>query len=119
MRVELEVGRDRLDLDVAENKLIASRRGPEPPADPAAAVRAALEAPFHFPPLRRALTPDDRLAIVVDEQLPNLAGLLTPVLEHVVGAGVAPEAITLVSAPSPTPSPWVDDLPDEFEEARV
>ena len=54
--------------------------GPAPLADPTAAVRAALDAPLHYPPLRRALTPDDHVAVLVDEDLPHLARLLVPLL---------------------------------------
>jgi nickel-dependent lactate racemase len=82
-------------------------------------VRAALENPYDYPPLRRALTPDDRVTVVVDERLPGLAELLVPVLEHLAGAGVAPEAVTILVPPSTTGQPWVDELPDEFLEARV
>src|SRR6516225_5238947 len=99
MRIAMDCGLDRLEFEVAEDKLIP---GPQPPPalpDPAAAVRAALESPFGFPPLRRALTPDDHVTIVVDEELPHLAGLLTPILDHVTAAGVTPEAITLLCPP--------------------
>ena len=121
MHFGIDYGRDRLDLEVREGGLVGVRRQPPAPplADPAAAVRAALEAPLGFPPLRRALTPGDRVVVVVDERLPCLAGLLTPLLEHLTQAGVAPEAITLLCAPSPSRQPWVDDLPEAFEEVQV
>ena len=43
----------------------------------------------------RALTPDDQVAIVIDAQLPDLPALLSPLLEHLAEARIAPEAITL------------------------
>src|SRR5437016_1082842 len=102
MRVALDYGRDRLELEVPEKKVVAVRREPVAPplADPAVAVRAALETPHDFPALRRALTPDDHVAIVVDERLPRLAQLLSPILEHLSQAHIGPEAITLLCAPS-------------------
>jgi nickel-dependent lactate racemase len=82
-------------------------------------VRDALETPHEYPPLRRALTPDDHVAIVVDEQLSRLGTLLTPLLEHIGSAAVTPEAITLVCAPPSGTQDWVNDLPDAFQEVRI
>lgn len=67
-----------------------------PVADPAAAVRTALDEPLRFPALRRALTPEDHVAIVLDERLPRSAELLPPVLDYVREAGIAPAAINLL-----------------------
>jgi nickel-dependent lactate racemase len=121
MRVGIAYGNERLELDVPEQSLVGVRRPPPAPdlADPAAAVRRALEEPLGFPALRRALTPDDHVAVVVDERLPQLATLLAAVLEHVTGAGVRPEAITLVCLSPSSGQPWVNDLPDAFQEVRV
>jgi nickel-dependent lactate racemase len=120
MRVAVNYGRSQVELEVDASRLVGNA-GPAEPGlgDAAAAVRAALEAPFQFPPLRRALTPDDHLTIAVDERLPGLAQLLIPILEHVTRAGVASEAVTILVPPSTTGQPWVDELPDEFQEVRV
>jgi nickel-dependent lactate racemase len=120
MRIEVAFGREHLALEVQESRLVGIKRQPVAPplADPAEAVRAALENPLGFPALRRALTPDDHVAIVLDEHLPRLAELLTPLLEHVVGAHVLPEAITLL-CPSASRQDWLDDLPDAFQDARL
>ncbi len=72
-----------------------------------------------FPRLRRALTPDDHIAIVVDEELPRLAELLVPLLEHVHSAGVAPESMTLLCPPSSSRQAWIEDLPDAFQDVHV
>src|SRR5258708_5996721 len=121
MGVGLEWGLRHLEIDVAAANVVTVRRDAPAPAlsDPAAAVRAALEQPLDFPPLRRALTPDDQVVIAVDEQVPQLPRLLVPILEHVRSAGVAAEAITLLCLPPPTGQPWLDELPDEFEDVRV
>src|SRR5437899_106804 len=110
MRMELEWGRHHLELDVSDDRLVPVRRHDRAPAlaDPAAAVRAALERPYEFPALRRALTPDDHVAIVVDEQVPQLPVLLVPILEHIRSAGVHPEAITLVCLPPSSGQPWLE-----------
>jgi nickel-dependent lactate racemase len=119
MRIGMDYGREHLEFEVAEDNLIPSRRPPAALADPAAAVRAALEEPHGFPALRRALTPGDRVTVVVDERLPRLPELLAALLEHVTGAGVAPELITLLCPFSASRQPWVDDLPDDFQEVQL
>jgi nickel-dependent lactate racemase len=119
--VGIDYGHEHLELEVPEERLVGVSRQPAPPPlpDPAGAIRDALEAPRGFPPLRRALTPDDHVAVVVDEHLPRLADLLTPALEHLVRAGIHPEAITLLCPPSGSSQAWLDDLPDEFQDVHV
>src|SRR5207248_2460909 len=68
MQTELTYGRDRLTVELRAGQAIAAGPAAEAAAvAPRAAVRAALEHPTRFVPLRRALTPDDRLTIVLDE----------------------------------------------------
>lgn len=121
MRIAIGYGRDTLELDLPEDQIVAVRRQPITPplADPVPAVREALEQPHAFPPLRRALTPDDHVVIVVDEQLPQLARLLTPILEHITKALITPESTTLLCAPHPNAQSWIDDLPDAFQDVHV
>ncbi len=117
----LTYGRARVDFDLDEQSLVPVRRRPPAPplTDVPSAVRAALEEPLGFPPLRRALTPDDHVVLVVDERLPRLAELLTPVLEHLTLAGVAPAAVTLLTASPQEGQSWLDGLPEAFEDVRV
>jgi nickel-dependent lactate racemase len=121
MRIGISYGDQQLHLDVRQGDLVGLHRlpAPDPIADLPAAVSAALEAPLGFPALRRALTPDDHVTIVVDEHLPRLAEIVTPILQHVTGAGVHPDAITLVCAPPASTQDWIDELPDEFQDVRV
>jgi nickel-dependent lactate racemase len=118
MRVGISYGRERLELDVPTNSLIQPHRPEVAPelANPADSIRGALESPRDYPALRRALTPDDHVVIVVDEVLPRLAELLTPILEHVCNAGVSAESITLLCEPSPSLQTWLEDLPDDYAE---
>jgi nickel-dependent lactate racemase len=120
MRVTLHYGREQLDVELPAATLIPTRHQPraEPLADPAAAVRAALENPIGFPSLRRALTPEDHVVIVVDEHLPRLPELLTPILAHLVEAGIEPAAITLLCPQSDSKQHWLQELPEEFREVR-
>src|SRR5262245_24022910 len=121
MQVASDYGRDRLPGHGAADRLLTpARPAPPPPvSDPARAVRDAIEAPLRFPPLRRALTPDDHVTVVVDERLPWLPELLGAVLDHITSAGVAPEAVTLLCPPSPSRQEWVNDLPEAFESVQV
>jgi nickel-dependent lactate racemase len=119
--MDIGYGQQRLDLDISATDRVAVQRPPMAAAlaDPGEAVRAALERPFGYPALRRAVTPDDHVAVVVDEKLPHLAQLLTPILEHLQSVSVQADAITLVCRPSASQQQWLDDLPDEFQEVRV
>jgi nickel-dependent lactate racemase len=109
-----------MSLNIPDQQRIAVHRHPiSPPlADPTAALQNALENPMHFPALRRALTPDDRIAIAVDDELHDLPGLLAPLLEYLGRAHIAPQAITLV-CPSPGPHSWVQHLPPAFAEVKI
>jgi nickel-dependent lactate racemase len=110
-----------LEVDIGESRLVDVHQQPQaPPLDnPAAAVRAALETPIGFPALKRALTPDDHVVVVLDEHLPHLPELLTPVLQHLLEARVELEAITLLCPPSQQSQEWVHELPPEFRHVHV
>ena len=108
-------------LEIADADFVAARRAtPAAPnlPNPAAAIRDALENPRNFPSLRRALTPDDRVAVVVDDRLPHLGPMVGALLAYLADAGIPPASVTLVSAPGAAQA-WVVDLPDAFQEART
>src|SRR5215469_3777720 len=113
MRVTLRYGRQMLECEVRDADLIdAPPRVPIVPiTDIAESVRAALEAPVDYPPLRKTLTPDDRVTVVVDENLPHVVELLVPLLEHITEAGVAASAMTLLCPRSDSNQSWLEDLP--------
>jgi nickel-dependent lactate racemase len=120
MRAEIQYGSQRLELQAPEGVLRLVHRQPADPSidDPAAAVESALEQPIGFPALRRALTPDDHVAIVVDNELPDIHRLLLPLLQHIVSAHVRPGAVTLVHAQPPHANELRDFWPKEFHEIR-
>src|SRR5438477_9303142 len=113
MRVGIDFGLDRLDVEVSEAALVGLRRAAAalPVVDPAAALQAALEQPVRFPPLRRALTPDDHVVIIVDEHLPHREDLLPPLLAHVASAGVALSSVTMLFASPTSMEQWLEPLP--------
>ena len=57
--------------------------------------------------------------MVVDENLPHLAELLTELVGHIAAAGVDPGAVTLVVPPGGGNGPWVEALPDEIADIRL
>jgi nickel-dependent lactate racemase len=120
-QVSIEVGREPLVLDIPPDQLIRLDRPSYPPplAEPVQAVRDALESPLRYPALRLALTPDDRVTVVVDEHLPRVGELVTAVLEHIVAAGVNATAITLLCPPTASKQPWLEDLPEVFEDVHL
>src|SRR5262245_6588926 len=101
MRIDVSYGREQLQVDVPDADIVPVRRQPPAPrlSDPVAAVREALEHPLDFPALRQALIPDDHVAIVVDDRLPDVGKLLMPVLQHLSQAHISPAAVTLLCPP--------------------
>lgn len=117
---ELIVGFEPWRLTVPAGRAVSLDRAAfaAPTASPQQLVHDALEKPFGFEPLRRALTPDDRVTIVIDPRLPHLAEMLAEVLRHLGTAGVQPSAVTVLSPPG-APSEWIDELPDEFADVTA
>src|SRR5262249_54074383 len=113
MLAGVDYGHENLDLNLGGAALVGLPRGPLSPAlpDVGAAVREALESPIGFPALYRALTPEDYVAIVLDEGLPHLYELLVPVLEHVQKGRVDPDKITVVCQSNDDSNTWPSDLP--------
>jgi nickel-dependent lactate racemase len=115
MQVALAYGLKELGLDLPEARMLRAHGDAlvPPLADPVAAVREALEVPLDFPALRQAFTPDDRVAVVVDDHLTFLPDLLVPILDHVHSAGVPLSAITLLTPPGADTS-WSNLLSEPY-----
>ncbi|MDB5311662.1 MAG: hypothetical protein JWO38_5864 [Gemmataceae bacterium] len=119
--MDLRVGLHTWTVAVPPEKVAALRRAeipPVPTASPRELVRAALEAPFGFEPMRRAVTPEDHVTVVLDPDLPHAADLLAGVIDHLGTAGIAPAAVTVVTPPG-SRQDWIDELPEEFAEVRA
>jgi nickel-dependent lactate racemase len=120
--IELVYGRSRQAVTVrrADWQRWQPVRAPDAaPVDAYTLMREALEHPLRFAPLRRALTPDDRVVVVVDEQLPHLPELLRGLLEHLHSAGVRMQAVTLLVPASRSRQNWLEVLPEAFEEIQI
>src|SRR5262245_13142939 len=106
----MRVGNLNLALDIPDAQLLTvHRQAAAPPiGDVSAAVRAALEHPLHYPALRQALTPDDHVAILVDETLGDFPRLLMPLLEHLLSAHITPDAVTLLFVQPGADRAWLE-----------
>jgi nickel-dependent lactate racemase len=117
--LEVPVGRSSWSLSVRDADVI-----PLPPrremakVDPRSAVVAALEHPTRFEAFRRALTPDDRIALVIDESLPHLPELIAGVLEYLASAGIPLSAVTAISPPG-SAQPWINELPETMADLQT
>ncbi len=118
MRIAVDFHDERLDFEVADDRLVGHRGGPVgPPApDPSTATRAAIDGPRGFPPLARAVVPGDRVVIPFDPETPDPAAILGAVAEVLRAAEV--ESITVVSTgPAPAGTPegltWTVHDPDD------
>jgi nickel-dependent lactate racemase len=96
--IRIPFGHESLEISVREGQVLHGHRGPRAPtlADVGTAMRQAVEEPLEFPPLRRALTPDDHVVVAIAQELNHLPDLLAPLLDHVVSAGLQPANITLL-----------------------
>src|SRR5438067_13470202 len=99
--IEFVVGMQPWSVAVPPGKVVELRREPvrPPTVSPREMVRAALEKPFGFEPLRRALTPDDHVTVVLDPTLPYADVLLGEVFAHLRSAGIEPAAVTVLTPP--------------------
>jgi hypothetical protein len=67
-----------------------------PLPDPAVAVAAALEHPLEYPSLAQSATPGDRVVVVLDPGLPQIAQITAAVIQTLMAAEVAPDGITIL-----------------------
>jgi nickel-dependent lactate racemase len=117
----MQLGNGVAVLALPDAQLLSVHRQAPVPAitDVSCTVRNALENPIGFPALRRALTPDDHVAIVVDEQLADLPRFLIPMLEHLAEANIAAEAVTLLCTDPDGPRDWAEQVRGAFPSVKV
>jgi nickel-dependent lactate racemase len=118
--LEIPVGASSWSVEI-DAAIVTPSRKEEPTAlaNVAEAVRVSLEAPVRFAAMRRALTPDDRVVLAIDDRLPRLPELIAPVLDHLQSAHVSMENVTLLTPAPGTNQGWIDDLPDEYQDVRT
>ena len=102
MQIELDYGRGSLDVELPNNAdvTVIRKQALEPIANPAGAVRAALDTPVDCAPLAR-LAAGKRSACIlicdITRPVPN-ALLLRPMIETLLSAGIAAQRITVLIA---------------------
>src|ERR1041384_1034642 len=115
----VQIGSQHVALDIPEEKLLTVIREPPPSAlvNISATISSVLEAPLEFPALRRALTPEDHLAILIQEEINGLVEILQGILIHVFSADVKAENITLLVPPREpgTATDWFEKLAPAFQ----
>jgi nickel-dependent lactate racemase len=102
VRIELAYGRGTLPVELPASSRVdvLEKRPVAPLADPAQALRDALEAPLGTPPLRELARGRRDAVIVISDHtrpVPN-ALLLPPILDALRAGGLAPEAVTILVA---------------------
>ncbi len=88
----------KLEIDDPHERLleILSEQANRPVTDPQAAVRAALNEPCEYPPLRETVFPGDRIVIAVEERVPQAASLVVGVVAELISAGVEAERVAIL-----------------------
>lgn len=99
MTSTLRYGTDsEVTFDLSPEALLAECGQPEtaPIDDAAAAVAAALISPLGLPPIAQCILPDDRVAIVLDDDIPQATELLVGALQTLLEANVDPSGIAVI-----------------------
>jgi nickel-dependent lactate racemase len=128
----VRIGSQVITLDIPPEKLSAGRTksNGQPLADVQATVGKCLESPQGFPALRQALTPDDHVVILIQEDMNSLPAVLQAILRHIFLTGIKTENVTLLVPPravaqhqrfeNEVRSPaWFTGLGSEFQACRI
>jgi Lactate racemase N-terminal domain len=112
MRVEVDFQDKTLELELPDEQCVAVWRGPAGHTHAASPeiVRAALEAPRDYPPLRQTVVPGDRVTIALDPAISEPGVVLGAIAEILREAGVDGENLTVL-LPSASTFPFEGTLP--------
>ncbi len=115
MSIDLFYGHNAsLRFELPPQALVAHCAAPRgtPIADVALAVSTALSGPLGYPPLARAVVPDDRVVIAVGAGLPQPQVVVGAVVRALVAAGVTPPDITVLGQVEADVAPLASQWPD-------
>ncbi len=117
---EIRFGSEVWSIDPGRSKEIRGdqRQIPNAITDLKSAVYDALEKPIHYAPLRQALTPEDRLTLVVDDHSSKIGEVISVLLDYLIEEQINPERITLLSPPGENQY-WIDELPERFQDVHT
>jgi hypothetical protein len=125
MKYRLNYGRATGELTLREPPRLGHFVGPvrAEGVDLREEVRRQLHEPIEAPPLYRACTADDRIAVVYDASLPQGVDLLVPLFETLASeAGVSANQISVVydaTRPTNEIDRLIDELPDEWADVQL
>ncbi len=117
MKLDVPIGRSVWSVEVNPSTQVMLR-SPEAGTvitNPKQALIDAVTTPLRFEALRRALTPDDRVALIIDDHLPHLSELIAGLLEYLHGYGIESSRVTVIS-PHGSQQLWIDTLPDAWSD---
>src|SRR4051812_16110808 len=99
MRIVVDFQDEGLEFELPPERVVASWRGPTgvSPSDPVAVIRAALESPHDFPPLRQMIVPGDKVVLAVDPTIPQPRSVLDALGQVFEEAGVEAGSLTVLS----------------------
>lgn len=98
MRAAVDFQDERLELEIAADRLVAVWRGPDgiAPEVVPGLVLEALENPLAFPPLRQAVVPGDRAVIAIGPGIPHGRMILEAIAGTLHKAGVDAGDVTVL-----------------------
>lgn len=97
VQVHLPIGDKHANLEIPQDRLVASRTDRDERCDSAAElIRAAVSNPVGYPPLRQAILPGDHVTIAVDPELPQLSALVNELISDLLAAGCEASDVTLL-----------------------
>ncbi|MGE3240968.1 MAG: lactate racemase domain-containing protein [Pirellulales bacterium] len=89
------------DVRVPIEHTVATSTLRTPIPDVTAEARAALESPLKYPAFAEGVVPGDKLAIALDEAVPDAVNVVRGVIAAALAAGIEAEAISIVSSDEP------------------
>ncbi|MBX9655597.1 lactate racemase domain-containing protein [bacterium] len=125
MRAQLRFGARTGEIRIDDSRLSNHFRGPvaDESISTEGLVRQAIELPLDAPRIHLACTPEDRIAIVLDADLPDAAVIVGPMIESLCGErGIPPEQISIVhtdAASRGNIDDLIESLPDEFADVQI
>ncbi|MCI0492432.1 MAG: lactate racemase domain-containing protein [Planctomycetes bacterium] len=97
VRVDHVAAEESLGERGGSNSAAGAQGDPEAAVDPAVAAMRAWAMPLDYPPLADAIVPGDRVAIVVDPDVPCVTDILRGSVESLEQAGMELDGISIVT----------------------
>jgi nickel-dependent lactate racemase len=87
-----------LELEIPADRLVAECRSPAGGrvADIGQALASALDEPLGFPPLAKAIVPQDRVTVALEPGLPQAAEIVAGIVDYLCRAGAEASDITIL-----------------------